>query len=879
MKDRWYILSVRAVLTAASSQETGSIILGNGSQQTGQSGRKWLVLGTVILMAILAGWGWRNQQNARDVFLTATAMMDAVNLQETAQANAESRAAEAERQAQTSLAYQLAAQGSELFSSEDSKQMTAMLLAIQSTRLHPNSVASGILYNDELAYPVFQVNHGSGVNFIAFSPDGKYLVSAGEHDNTIRASEVETGREIARVVHDFGVWSADISADSRFVVSGGGDSIARVWEIDSGKQIATMAHGGVVWTVAFSPDGKYVISSSNDEITRLWESQTGREIARLTREGRAPSVVFSPDGSYLIDDATTVVWMNPGEEFPRITHPVQFSAVSSDGRYTASHTCDRYEPSTACGESSIYVWEVETGRKISQMVQAGGITWLEFSPAGDYLVAASYDNGAQLWETFTGREVFRKIHGWYVPSARFTSDGRYVVSGGGSTVSVWQVPLGRELARIVHEWGINVLDVSPDGRYIASGGGFVARVWKIDDRRQVAQRTHTKEVSCMASSPDGRYIASGAEDGIARVWEAETGRQVSRIRHDAGVISIAFSPEGNYVASGSRDGAVHIWDARTSEEVALLRHESDVTSVGFSHDSRYALTVSGDSVHVWDVRTGNQISHMTHADGASAAAFSPDGRLVISGGCDLIIEGGACFAGSARVWEAETGRELSRIRHAYLVQAVGFSPDGTYVLSGGDQIARVWEASTGQEVAQMTHESGANIALFSPDGKSVVSAGGDIVYLWDAQTGREIHALGHQDFVYSAAFSSNGKYLITLEINQNTIHVWDVMAGEEILNLNPDYGVFSVMFTADDHYLVLRGRDQAVHVMKYRPEDLIADACMRVTRNLTREEWDQFIGEALPPQAICPNLPIEPELNPYYIILPTPVSTETTGTP
>ena len=524
LTDSWYILSVRAVLAASSSQATGSIILGNGSQQTGWSGRKWLVLGIVLLISILAGWGWSSQQNARELSLTATAMMDAVNRQAIAQASAESKAAEAERQAQTSLAYQLAAQASELFSSEDSKQMTAMLLAIQSTRLHPNSIASGILYNDELAYPVSQVNHGSVVNFIAFSPDGKYLVSAGEHDNTIRASEVETGREIARVVHDYGVWSADISADSRYVVSGGGDSIARVWKIDTGKQIATMAHGGVVWTVLFSPDGKYVISSSDDEITRLWESQTGRETARLTREGSAPSVAFSPDGSYLIDDATTVVWMDPGEEFPRITHPVQFSAVSPDGRYIASHTCDRYEPSTVCGESSIYVWEVASGRKISQMAQDGGITWLEFNPAGDYLVAASYDHGAQLWETFTGREVFRKVHGWYVPSARFTSDGKYVVSGGGSTVSMWHVPLGGELARIVHEWGINVLDVSPDGRYIASGGGSVARVWEIDDRRQVAQREHAEEVNCMASSPGGRYIDSGAEDGIARVWEAETGR-------------------------------------------------------------------------------------------------------------------------------------------------------------------------------------------------------------------------------------------------------------------------------------------------------------------------------------------------------------------
>ena len=175
--------------------------------------------------------------------------------------------------------------------------------------------------------------------------------------------------------------------------------------------------------------------------------------------------------------------------------------------------------------------------------------------------------------------------------------------------------------------------------------------------------------------------------------------------------------------------------------------------------------------------------------------------------------------------------------------------------------------------------SGASTALFSPDGKYVVSAGGDIVYLWEARTGREIHSLKHGDFVASASFSSDGKYLVTLEINSNTIHVWDAATVEEILRLTPESGVLSVLFTADDRYLVVHGWDQAVHVMMYRPEDLIADACMQVTRNLTREEWDEYIRGALPPQATCPNLPIEPEPNPYYIVLPTPVLTETVGPP
>ena len=59
-------------------------------------------------------------------------------------------------------------------------------------------------------------------------------------------------------------------------------------------------------------------------------------------------------------------------------------------------------------------------------------------------------------------------------------------------------------------------------------------------------------------------------------------------------------------------------------------------------------------------------------------------------------------------------------------------------------------------------------------------------------------------------------------------------------------------------YIIAGGEDYLVKLWLYRPEDLIDLACSRVTRNLTREEWTQYVGDVLPYQAVCPNLPIEP---------------------
>ncbi|XP_060227525.1 mitogen-activated protein kinase-binding protein 1 isoform X3 [Meriones unguiculatus] len=484
------------------------------------------------------------------------------------------------------------------------------------------------------------------ITALAFSPDGKYLVTGESgHMPAVRVWDVAERSQVAELQeHKYGVACVAFSPSAKYIVSVGyqHDMIVNVWAWKKNIVVASNKVSSRVTAVSFSEDCSYFVTAGNRHI-KFWyldDSKTSKVNATVPLLGR--SGLLGELRNNLFTDVACGRGKKADSTFCITSSGLlcEFSDRRLLDKWVELRNTDSFTTTVAhcisvsqeyifcgCADGTVRLFNPSNlhflstlprphalGTDIASITEAsclfsGGADArypdtiaLTFDPTNQWLSCVYNDHSIYVWDVRDPKKVGKVYSALYHSSCVWSVEvypevkdsnqaclppSSFITCSSDNTIRLWNTESSGVHGSTLHR---NIL--SNDLIKIIYVDGNTQALLDTElpggDKADGSLMDPRVGIRSVCISPNGQHLASGDRMGTLRVHELQSLNEMLKVEaHDSEILCLEYSKPDTglkLLASASRDRLIHVLDAgrEYSLQQTLDEHSSSITAVKFA---------------------------------------------------------------------------------------------------------------------------------------------------------------------------------------------------------------------------------------------------------------------------------------------------------
>ncbi|XP_057881457.1 mitogen-activated protein kinase-binding protein 1 isoform X2 [Melospiza georgiana] len=651
------------------------------------------------------------------------------------------------------------------------------------------------------------------ITALAFSPDGKYLVTGESgHMPAVRVWDVAERTQVAELQeHKYGVACVAFSPSSKYIVSVGyqHDMIVNVWSWKKNIVVAANKVSSKVTAVSFSEDCSYFVTAGNRHI-KFWyldDSKTSKVNATVPLLGR--SGLLGELRNNFFADVACGRGKKADSTFCITSSGLlcEFNEKRLLDKWVELRNTDSFTTTVAncisvnhdyifcgCADGTVRIFNplnlhfVTTlpkphflGTDIASVTEASRLfsgvadakypdtIALTFDPTNQWLSCVYNDHSLYVWDVKDPKKVGKVYSALYHSSCVWNIEmypevkdnnqpclppGSFITCSSDNTIRLWNTESSNIHGTALHR---NILS------------NDLMKIIYVDDNTQVLLDTD--------------YNSAGSADKAdAQVLDTKVG-----------IRTVCVSPSGEHLASGDRIGTLRIYELQSLKEMLKVEaHDSEILCLEYSKpDTGLKLLASASRdrlIHVLDAGKDYSLQQTLdeHSSSITAVKFAAnDGKVrMISCGADKSIY----FRTAQKTGEGVQFTRTHHIVRKTTLYDMDVDPSWKYAAIGcQDRNIRVFNISSGKQKKLYKGSQGEDGTLIKvqtdPSGLYIATSCSDKnLSIFDFYSGECVATMyGHSEIVTGMKFSNDCKHLISVS-GDSCIFIWR-LSSEMTINM------------------------------------------------------------------------------------------------